>query len=267
MKGHTRHTRYRRWIDRAFVGTLGPRRWSALSRHLRDCESCRDYYDELGYVARALSPGSPLPQAAIERIGATVVPRAAETGRRRWRWMGAGVGVAVTAAALLLFLRPGDDGAFRPRGEDLFSDRLPGVRVFCVADRGAHAEVVADAHLLPTSLPASPVECILDGELQLTYSTPDLEGLTMIVFSRDSEGRTLWYAPRSPGAEAVAVHPDAIDEPLAWSTRLEVHHAPGSYEVVARFFDHPVPAGAGADALTRPVFELRGRLVLTEVSP
>jgi hypothetical protein len=135
-----------------------------------------------------------------------------------------------------------------------------GVRAFCVAVYDGRAVVIADSRAgLPGQAPA--LRCNLDAELQLAYSTPELEGLTMVAFGLQ-ERAVHYYAPRSPEAPAVPLASGRIDEPLAWSTRLGVKHRPGTYDVVVRVFDHPVAAAAAVAGGARPRSELRFTLVV-----
>jgi hypothetical protein len=81
----------------------------------------------------------------------------------------------------------------------------------------------------------------------------------MIAFARRGD-EVLYYAPRPGEAQAVSLQADRIDEPLPWSTRLEVRHRVGTYELVVRFYDRPVTVD---DEHVAPLAELRGQLVVT----
>jgi hypothetical protein len=175
----------------------------------------------------------------------------------------------VTVIVLLITRPTVDRGSedFRPRGPannvTLFDGRPPGARVFCVGDDPAGTRrVLADARATESSLPIPTVRCKLTESLQLAYSTPSLEGLTMVVFSQDSAGEIFWYAPRRAGDMALPVVPDAIGRPLDWSTRLGVNHTPGAYDLRVLFFDRPVPAEAAASGQVTPIQALRVHLEL-----
>lgn len=270
-------------IDRAFITGMGPRTWRRVLGHARTCASCRHKLDRLGYVDEWLWSGSPLPSAWTDRIGDQVQARVVRPRVRTWRTWAAGAGVLATAAAtLVLVLVRSDDqpGArldgrgsleFRARGagERLVyawapGQRKPGVRLFCIDVVGAQARVAHAMHATEPGLTPQPLRCILGAELQLAYSTPDLHGLSMVVFSRDSSGRTYWYAPRSSEETSIPLLRDRMDEPLDWTTRLEVGHSRGVYELEVRFFDHPVPAEAAARGVVPPIYELRARMDITE---
>jgi hypothetical protein len=256
-------TRAARLVDRAFVGDLPAWRRRRLRRHLAACASCRARYDRLALADRQLGGRDRLGAAAVADLERTLVAGATSGRRRRAVW--AGVGALVTAAVVVLVVSLRDAGPpeLRPRGPGVvLGDRMPGVRLFCVE---GGTRVVAESRVVPVAGPVPALRCTLDAELQLAYSSPDLEGLTMVAFGR--QGQSIrYYAPRAGDAEAVALAPDRVDEPLAWSTRLGVKHDPGAYEVVVRFYDRPVRAEDAAGGVVAPLGELRGRLELVSGS-
>jgi hypothetical protein len=270
-----RGRRFARRIDRAFVRGASPRVWRALRRHIRDCESCRARFDRLALIERAMSPATPFPSAAAERVASDLTP-VRDLDRSAVRWAGAGLAAVAAVAALLLLCRAREhaphDLQARGHGEErslVPGERQPGVRLFCVTTTGELQRVLDEAAVPETTIPALPLRCILDADLQLAYSTPSLRGLTMVAFARDPEGNVQWYAPRAAADQSIALDPDRVDEPLDWSTRLAVRHAPGTYEIHVRFFRGPVSATAAAEGTVTPVYSLRGRMVVSasEVSP
>jgi hypothetical protein len=258
--------RHRRWVDQAFVGTLGPGKWPRLQAHLERCPRCREEFDRLGYVDRALAPGSPVSAVAVDRMRAQLLA-ATPPPRRVWVWAGTGAAAAACAAVILLAVVPKQRDSFAPRGmEQRWRDqRPPGVRVFCVDPRASRVshEVRAVEH----GLPASTLRCRMSDELQITYSTPNLEGLTMVVFSRDETGNLHYYAPRNGHSLAVLLDPDAVDAALDWSTRLAVNHRAGSHDLEVLFFDQPVQSGAAASRQVAPLERLVVDLVIEEGRP
>jgi hypothetical protein len=252
--------RWARSVDRAFVGDLAAWRRRRLRRHLTGCAACRARYDRLALVDRQLGAGSVVSPRAIALLEHEVVTGATPWTRRRSVW--AGLGAAVTACGILLALslRRDEEPELRPRGDRVvLGDRAPGVRLFCVEDG---ARVVGDSRVAAVAGGVPALGCTLDAELQLAYSTPDLEGLSMVAFGR--RGQSIrYYAPRAGDAESVPLAPDRIDEPLAWSTRLGVKHELGDYEVVVRIFDRSVRATDAVDGTVAPIAELRGRLAIT----
>jgi hypothetical protein len=255
---------FARLVDRAFVGDLPRWRLRRLRRHLATCATCRERYDRLAVVDRQLGGQRDLGVRAIADLEEPVITGAAPRLRRRAVW--AGVGALATAGAVLLglSLRGDETPALRPRGSGIvLGERTPGVRLFCI-EGGTH--VVAESRVSDVAGPVPALRCTLGAELQLAYSTPDLEGLTMVAFGR--RGQSIrYYAPTDGDAAAVPLDPDRVDEPLAWSTRLDVQHEIGEYEVIVRIFDRSVGAADAATGRVDPVAELRGRIEINAGAP
>lgn len=255
-------TRFPGLIDRAFVHGLSRWRRRRLRRHLATCAACRRSYDRLEIVERQLGGDrEPLSAATVDELGATVVGLATRSTGRRMMW--AGIAATATASAIAFVLVPRADapGELRPRGTGVVAgERFPGARIFCIVGAAGQARVVAERRLESGRM-SPPLRCPLDAEIQLAYSTPDAEGLTMVAFSR-KETSLLILAPRWGDENAVPLAADRVDESLGWSTRLAVNHTVGSYEVVVRIFDRPVLARAAIEGTVRPISELRGRLEL-----
>lgn len=250
--------RFRRLVDRAFVRGLPARQRRRLREHLAACEACREYWDRLAVIDRRLG-GPRLSAAAIEDIHDAVVPSRARAGARRAWWAAAALGAAACAAVLILVLRADRPGAtFTPRGGGgtELAGRAPGVRLFCVAGGADH--VRAEARMVSAGH-VPELRCSIADDLQLAYSTPDREGLTMVAFAR-LDSAALHYAPAAPGGGALALLPDRVDELIGWSTRLSAEHRPGTYDVVVRFFDREVQARDALDGRIAPLVELRARL-------
>ena len=249
-----------RLVERDFVGDLSRWRRRRLRRHLGGCDDCRRLYDRLAAADRQLGAGRVLPETAIDAIGEAVVGSATPWIRRRSVWVG--VGSLATAAAVLVALSVRDHARpeLRPRGDGiLLGDRTPGIRLFCVEADAAGARVAGEARVVSVAGPLPRLRCTLDDELQLAYSSPDLEGLTMVAFGRNGQS-IHYYAPRSGEDESVPLVPDRIDMALDWSTRLGVNHQPGEHEVHVLFFDRTVIASDAAAGIETPSATLRARL-------
>lgn len=246
-------SRFPRLVERAFVRGLPARQRRQLREHLASCASCRARWDRLAIIDRQLG-GPALTATMIDQIGDAVLARGEGGERRRWwAWLTAG-GVAVTAAAAvaLLWLRPGGDGSTLSARGGQSLGRTPGVRLFCVA--GDRDHVRSEARMVSNG-PVPELRCMLGDDLQLAYTTPDREGLTMVAFGRlDSDSTIVHYA------EPTMLQADRIDEILDWSTRLAVAHRPGRYDVVVRFFDLPVAAVQATGERVAPLVELHARL-------
>lgn len=255
-------------MDRGFEHGLSRRRWSALRGHLAGCEDCRARFDRLEHASAALSPRSLLSPAARDRIAAEIVEQPSARARRL-RWAAAGVATATAAAALLLLFAPREQAPFRPRGAEhrtelVPGERRPGVRIFCLRSTDSSTHVVAEVTAAEPPIPPPTLRCTMGGELQLAYSTPSFGGLTMVAYSRGPSGRMHHYAPRDGTQAAVPLAADVIDEPLDASTRLEVNHAPGTYDVTVRFFARPIAASDATALHATPLHEVQARL---EIAP
>jgi hypothetical protein len=115
-------------------------------------------------------------------------------------------------------------------------------------------EIHMTSHGTPPSL-----RCTLADDLQLAYTTPAHEGLTMVAFARQ-DSSVVYHAPLGGSGEAIRLRSDRIDEPLDWSTHLAAGHEVGGYELVVRVFDGPVATWVGTYANVPHVTELRARL-------
>jgi hypothetical protein len=252
--------RYQKLVDRAFVRGLPARQRRRLREHLATCEACRERWDRLAVIERRLG-GPRLGDAVIEDIHDAVVPPATRAGpRRAWWAAAAALGAAASVAVVLLVLRPAPplEPTLTPRGGGAGAARAPGVRLFCVAGDGDH--VRAETRMVSTG-PVPELRCSIDDDLQLAYSTPDREGLTMVAFAR-MDTSILRYAPPPHDRGAMALAPDRVDELVGWSTRLRAAHRPGTHDVVVRFFDREVPAHDAVAGAIPPLVELRARLEL-----
>lgn len=248
------HSRFARLIERAFVRGLSARQHRVLREHLVACEQCKESWDRLAIVDRQLG-GPSLSASMVDAIWDRVAPP--RVRRRPRMWVAGGVAAALAAITIVtLVLRPPPDGkSLHPRGGGEHHGRTPGVRLFCVSSAEDH--VVAEARMVSThTIPT--LRCTIADVLQLAYTTPSLEGLTMIAFGRNGTS-VLRYAPPE-GDSTLPVLSGRIDELVDWSTRLEVNHQVGSYELFVRFYDGVVSIQDAIDSTVKPVAELRGRL-------
>jgi Putative zinc-finger len=251
-----RHFFHRRAIEKAFLGTLSPRRWAAVRQHLAGCDDCRALYERLGSVGKALGPGGTAPLMR-DTVEGAVIDEA--TGRSRGRmtpWF-AGASLLAVAAAVFLFVQRRDQqNGFRPRGSPTtFTTRPPGARLLCVGDGGTLGEARLGLEA------GEPLHCPLSASLQIVHSSTPERKLALVVVGVDDKGERRWYAPRQPDAPPVLVEGDFLDLALDWSTRLGVKHGPGRVEVTLRWVD-PGPATAAAALAAPAVYELHAALVL-----
>ena len=247
--------RFAKLVDRAFVRGLPARRRQVLREHLATCNECRERWDRLSIVERQLG-GPRLSDAMIEDIGAAVL---ATPRRRRAWWAAAFAGAVASAAIALLVLRPDrEESTFAPRGNPSLG-RTVGMRLFCVAGDADH--VRQEARMV-SSGPVPELRCTIDDDLQLAYTSPDREGLTMVAFAR-LDSSVIQYAPMPSSPVATPLRANRVDELLDWSTPLSAGHRPGAYDVTVRFFERPVRARDAIDGSVAPAVELRAKLAIT----
>lgn len=98
-------------IEKYFAGRIEVmEERDALFGHLDRCDGCRQRFDELARMQRALSGGGVgLPAAELHLIGRTVIASAAPVRVRSWSWLRIAAPLVAVAAAVLLFLRPADE--------------------------------------------------------------------------------------------------------------------------------------------------------------
>jgi hypothetical protein len=246
--------RFARLIERAFVRGLPARQRRQLREHLESCEGCREHWERLATIDRQL--GGP---ALSETVLADIAEVAVGPTRRPWRaWAAGGVAVAAAVTIAIVVLRPvaGPD-VLTPRGETA-RGRTPGARLFCVA--GDRDHVRAEVRMVSSGV-VPELRCTIADDLQIAYTTPNREGLTLVAVGRlqamDSLASTFVHY-----ADPIAVAPDRIDELLDWSTRLAAEHVPGIYDVSVRFYDRGVAPTEAITELANPIVELRARLVI-----
>lgn len=248
-------TRFPELVDRAFVRGLMARQRQQLREHLVTCEPCRTRWDRLAAVERQMG-GPQLSDAVINDIAHTV--RATSRGNRVWWASGALGALAAAAIVLLVVRREPPHQEFSPRGDPNMRGRTPGVRLFCVAGDGNH--VRSEARMVSSGR-VPELRCTIDDDLQLAYTTPDREGLTMVAFAR-LDSTMIHYAPATNTGHTTLLRGDQVDQLVEWSTPLTPEHKPGTYDVVVRFFDGEVFTRDAIDGRIPPVVELRAKLAI-----
>jgi len=245
-------------LERSFLGDLDAEGFQALQAHLAGCEECRDRYDRQARVERRLEKSSaPLPAAHLDLIGAAVVARilAAEQPRKaRWGWW-LPVPVALAVAVVALFVIRGPDEFQARSGAPA---KVEGLRAFCIGGPAAEPRILSAADAATGAV----LRCGLGEALQFSYSTGrEALHLAIVSLPEAGEGAPIHYV--AEGA-TVPVAAGAIDEPLPYSSRLAVRHAPGRRALFALFFDQP-RTGAEVEAvaaLARAAKPTAARVVL-----
>jgi hypothetical protein len=260
--------RYREQIERAFVGKLDREGWTALRAHLLDCDACRGFYDRLGAVDRALAPAAAVSPMIRDSIEARVLAGAGVAEKRGawWAWPALASAALGGVAALIVFGQPPPAEGFGVRGtqDKTFAGRAPGVAAFCVrATGGDAAPRISGSARGTTDANVAALECGIEDEIQLAYSSPTNGGLYLAAWGEGQHGEIYWYAPRDPDAQILSMKSDAIDEPLPWSTRLSVKHSPGKVRLRIRFLDRSMVAEA-ARSYSTPLAE---QTIPLEVKP
>lgn len=244
--------RFSRLVERAFVRGLSARQRRQLRDHLATCPTCQERWERLATIDRVMG-GPTLSPQMIDDIENAVVP---SRGWPSWMLWSGGGGLATVALLVLVVVWGRDERSrFAPRGGG-GGARTAGLRLFCIDRDRDH---VQSAVAMVSSGPRPELRCTIDADLQLAYSTPDREGLTMVAFGRMNDS-ILPYAPPVGVGDMLPLRADRIDQVVDWSTRLAVHHRPGRYEVIARFFDHPVSVADAIDGRISPITELKALL-------
>ena len=240
-------------VDRAFVRELSARQRERLRTHLAACSECRQRWERLAIIDRRLA-GPMLNEQTIADIGRVVT--LAPVPRRRLVWAAAAATAAAASLVLVLLLvRPGPpQSTFTPRGARS-QGRTPGVRAFCVAGDADH--VRAEVRMVSSGY-VPELRCTIDDDLQLAYTSPDREGLTMVAFAR-LDSSIIRYAP-TDDAVTLVLRSDRIDELVPWSTQLAAEHRPGRYDLVVRFFDRQVATVEAIEGRATPLVELHATL-------
>lgn len=218
-------------------GSLSGEERQAAMEHLRACTACREAYDAIAAAEHEVAGGGGiLGVPALERVAERLQGEPVAAPRRStWTWRVAAAATATAAAAVLLIalrvgLPPRDDG-FTARGGPM-EDGV-GIRVFLVGAEGA------------AELKDGDVATVGD-ELGISVSTGPYRSLTLTV--------------RSPGTAALAettesVARGVIDEPLAWTARVEPAFLEAGDVTVEAVFSEPSPDGA--PPVARRVMKLR----------
>lgn len=274
------HDSVRARLDAIFVGD-DIRDAMTVRRHLRGCDRCRDYFEQLASADGALTGGHAAPgfarrfSDAVLRAGVRTVDQAPESLLDRVRrafttqvWLGfAGAAVALLAVFAWWSL-PGtqstDDG-FQPRTALVPADSFKGVRqleVLCVSEVGGRvvfgAAQAGDGFL----------RCDRASELKFLYLNKADSGSGQLpylaLFAFDEAGRILWYRPadtEDPAHGSMRVEEAARLRGLGESLAVDAQHKDGTYEVYgvftaaplrrdaveAHFQDEFAPLGAGLD--------------------
>lgn len=224
-------------IERFFEdGALPPEVWQSLRVHLRSCDACRAEYDRLARVESALSSGSWVPRARVDRMLAVGAPGGAADEQ------GSGPGTVVrlfprvaapllaAAAALILFVSLPDDGkeGFRARGGARGGEGAWITPYF--VDGAGRSKRLEDE--LPKGSPLLFAYTALE---ETPYRYVAIVGL-------DASGRAHWYHPAYTDAGAnpksIPIEPGRADVELEEEVIAE--HAAGALEICALFTEAPL---------------------------
>lgn len=248
-----RLTGMRRLLERELIAGLGPRRRRALIERLRGNAEQRRGWDRAIAGFRALERRE-VSRFEIEQVERWLFEDLAEQGvvtpaRPRWRWAWLG-GVAVTlasAAAVLLWIDaeragesdelPGavdDSNELVARGEDRFARPLA-LELMC-------GQPVRAAATHGCTLDETLGFSIRLGAEGLTSDTASALGrgpMHVSAFGLAEDGALLYYLPTPDEPARTRVSLGAPWQPLPFSVRLAVNHAPGRVRVFALASDRP----------------------------
>lgn len=243
----------RRLLERELIAGITPRRRRALIERLRGNVEQRRGWDRAIAAFRVLERRE-VSRFEVEQVERWLFEDLAEQGvvapaRPRWRWAWLG-GVAVTvasAAAVLLWIdtrssdEPGElpaasDGSDEivARGDDRFARPLAlelmcGQPVRAAATRGCALDETLGFSIRLGAEDLSPD----------TASALDRAPLHVSAFGLAEDGSVLYYLPTPDEPASTRVSLGAPWQPLPFSVRLAVNHAPGRVRVFALASERP----------------------------
>lgn len=264
-------TGIRRLLERELIAGLGARRRRALIERLRGNAEQRRGWD------RAIAAFRVLEQREVSRFEVDQVERwlfedLGEQGvlapvrpRFRWAWLAGVAATLLSAAAVLLWIdadtEPAGERAaiehdeLAPRGGDRFARPLAmelmcGQPVRSAATRGCSIDEALGFSVRLGAETLAPEAASAIGRAPLHVS----------VFALAEDGSPLYYLPTPDEAATTTVALGAPWQPLPFSVRLSVNHAPGRVRVFALASERP-PEVADIDRLaaalaTQPIADL-----------
>lgn len=220
--------------DRLDAGDVEP----AVRSHLRGCDECRAYYDQLALAARAL--GDDGAKAEQARLLASLAPAAkAPPSRLRWAVAAAAAVLIINGAILLLLPKPAGDVTLR--GGSAAEAPAWSLRVYGKDAPGERIRLLADFPL------AKEASVGVRSELQYFVKPPPPAGFELHVRTKSAQ-RTTTAKAVGPSAEEVL----AVGAPFPAGSL-----GPGGTEVCvlltskrAETYDDAVAAGAAPQCST-----------------
>ena len=231
------HASFRRWIERDTRGDLSRSRREQLHDHLRACDACRTYHDDLAQAFGILEVEPSVSRFELDQAEwwiTEALPGSPARLRLSWRWILPALAVAAT---LVLALRP--------------TGLAPAATVMTLTAKGGSQASAGAVELfcgrttkaLHAALPGG---CALDETLAFAYRDVRAQAQGVLTLFGVENGRVQYYAPTPIEPAAVAVERGQWQAaPL--SVRLAVNHAAGDVHVYA-LFSPRAPTTAQIDA-------------------
>ncbi|MBI5507308.1 MAG: hypothetical protein HY903_01020 [Deltaproteobacteria bacterium] len=220
------HRRHLYAIDRLFVSGLSRARHARLRTHLKSCDSCRGYYEQVRGLEDALFSPAGLAPAASARLSELVLndggrARRAPPGLKTWA---PALAMAAALTILVLTVKREPEEQLRARGVATAPQAVR-ISLFTVEASPTRVSQVSRA-LAGTPLKRGAV-------VQVTYSNSDFRHLAVVGI--DASGSLHWYHS-SAGHEVLQTN--VSEEPVghAW----EIDAAPGPLRLFAIFDDQPL---------------------------
>lgn len=164
-------------VDRHFAGKLSPEQEQRMRRHLPDCETCREHYENHMLLASIDPKAKSMEERLARGLG---LGGGGDRSASRRGWIAAAATATVAAACLVLAVQmsgPGEEDRFQPRGEDR-----------------AKAELLA-YRLKPGQKPA-PVKDAISRKDELAFAYRNSSGKKyLMVFAVDEGGAVYWFHP------------------------------------------------------------------------
>ena len=224
---------YRRIIDRWFTGPPSGWVWKLVVHHTASCSECRDYYDRLAVIRRAMTGKGEVPAETLDLIGQQVLARSLPS---EWHPARLLVAVSCTLAIALVVhrLHPPSLAASSFQARGVGRRAGTSIRLFCLS---------ASETVLSAASSGGTLRCPRSGLVQVGYSSDDAPGRFLAVVGLDDSGHLHWYHAPPEGGASVPLAPGMVDEVLARSVRLSVNHPLGSVRVWPLVSNRPLEAG------------------------
>jgi hypothetical protein len=239
----SRQTGMRRLLERELIAGLGPRRRRALIERLRGNAEQRRGWDRVIAAFRVLERRE-VSRFELEQVERWLFEDLAEQGvvapartTRRWAWLG-GLAVTLASAAAVLLWIDGEPNELPAVVDD--SDQLVARGVDRFA-RPLALELVCGHPVRAAAARGCTLDETLGFSIRLGAEglASNTTSLHVSAFGLAEDGSLLYYLPTPDEPARTRVSLGAPWQPLPFSVRLAVNHAPGRVRVFALASERP----------------------------